>query len=306
MDRFPDVKIVQLRHFVAVIEHGGFKAAAKAVFRSQPALSLSMKELENALGAPLFEKGSHATPTPFGSMFYDEARKLVEHYERAIAAAVDVARVRGGSVRVAAVPSIAHEMLPRAISRFAARYPGIQLHVEDGTATYIHDRVGSGAIDFGIAGKPEPEAELNFTPLIADVMCVVVNARHALFKQRRIEWSDLSGYRIIGNGTMRALPAAVREAVAEQNEIFIANTTTLLAAVEGGVGLTVLPYLARQPYRDSLRFIPLDAPRIERTVGFVELAGRSLSPAAEALRASFVQNLEASRFPELVRRLHAD
>jgi LysR family carnitine catabolism transcriptional activator len=306
MDRFPDVKIAQLRHFVSVIEHGGFKAAAKAVFRSQPALSLSIKELEAALGAPLFEKGSHATPTPFGSVFYGEARKLVEHYERTIAAAIDVARVRGGRVRVAAVPSIAHELLPRAISRFTARYPGIQLHVEDGTAAYIHDRVRSGAIDFGIAGEPELEAELSFTPLIADVMCVVVNARHALFKQRRIEWSDLSGYRMIGNGTMRALPAAVREAAAEQDEIFIANTTTLLAAVEGGVGLTVLPYLAKQRYRDTLRFIPLDAPRIERTVGFVELAGRSLSPAADALRASFVEDLDASQFPELVRRLLPD
>ncbi|MFM0500177.1 LysR family transcriptional regulator [Paraburkholderia caffeinilytica] len=306
MDHFPDVKIAQLRHFVSVIEHGGFKAAAKAVFRSQPALSLSIKELETALGAPLFEKGSHATPTPFGSMFYGEAKKLVEHYERTIAASIDVARVRGGSVRVAAVPSIAHELLPRAISRFTARYPGIQLHVEDGTAAYIHDRVRSGAIDFGIAGEPDLEAELSFTPLIADVMCVVVNAGHALFKQRHIEWRDLSGYRLIGNGTMRALPAAVREAAAEQDELFIANTTTLLAAVEGGVGLTVLPYLAKQRYRETLRFIPLDAPRIERTVGFVELAGRSLSPAADALRASFVEDLDASHFSALVRRLLPD
>ena len=306
MDRFPDVKIAQLRHFVSVIEHGGFKAAAKAVFRSQPALSLSVKELETALGAPLFEKGSHATPTPFGSTFYGEARKLVEHYERTLSAAIDVARVRGGSVRLAAVPSIAHEILPRAISRFTARYPGIQLHVEDGTAAYIHERVRSGAIDFGIAGEPEQESELTFTPLIADVMCVVVNSGHALFRHRHVEWSDLSGYRMIGNGTLRALPPEVREAAAVQDEIFIANTTTLLAAVEGGVGLTVLPYLAKQRYRDALRFIPIDAPRIERTVGFVELAGRSLSPASDALRASFVEDVSETRFPELVRRLLPD
>jgi DNA-binding transcriptional LysR family regulator len=194
-------------------------------------------------------------------------------------------------------------MLPSAISRFAARYPGIQLHVEDGTAAYIHDRVRSGAIDFGIAGEPAAQPELSFTPLIADVMCVVVHAGHALFKQRLIEWSDLSGYRVIGNGTMRSLPANVREAAAEQDEIFIANTTTLLAAVEGGVGLTVLPYLAKQRYRESLRFIPLNTPRIERSIGFVELAGRSLSPAADALRTSFVENLDASNLPELVRRL---
>jgi LysR family carnitine catabolism transcriptional activator len=303
MDRLPDVKIAQLRHFVAVVEHGGFKAAAKAVFRSQPALSLSVKELESVLGAALFEKGSHAEPTPFGMMFYGEARKLVEHYERAIASAIDVARVRGGRVRVAAVPSIAHELLPRAITRFAQRYPGINLQVEDGTAAYIHDRVRSGAIDFGIAGAPADDTELNFTPLLADVMCVVVNAGHALFKRRRVEWKDLSGYRLIGNGTMRALPESIRQAMSEQEDIFIANTTTLLSAVEGGVGLTVLPFLAQQRHRDTLRFIALDAPRVERAVGFIELTGRSLSPAADALRTSFLENLDLSALPGQVRRV---
>ena len=303
MDRLPDVKIAQLRHFVAVIEHGGFKAAAKAVFRSQPALSLSIKELEGVLGTALFEKGSHAAPTPFGLMFYGEARKLVEHYERAIASAIDVANMRGGRVRVAAVPSIAHDLLPHAISRFTQRHPGIDLEVEDGTATYIHERVRSGAIDFGIAGSPGDDRELTFTPLLADVMCVVVNTGHALFKRRRVDWKDLSGYRLIGNGTMRTLPEPVRQAMSGQEGIFIANTTTLLSAVEGGVGLTVLPYLAQQRHRSALRFIPLDAPRVEREVGFIELMGRSLSPAANALHESFVQNLHASPLPSYVRRL---
>jgi DNA-binding transcriptional LysR family regulator len=306
MDRLPDVKITQLRHFVAVIEHGGFKSAAKAVFRSQPALSLSIKELESVLGAPLFEKGSHAAPTPFGEMFYGEARKLVEHYERAIASAIDVAKVRGGHVRVAAVPSIAHDLLPRAISRFTQSYPGISLQVEDGTAAYIHDRVRSGVIDFGIAGAPVDDTELRFTPLLADVMCVVVNAGHALFRRRRVDWKDLSGYRLIGNGTMRTLPEPVRRAMSEQEGIFIANTTTLLSAVEGGVGLTVLPYLAQQSHRDALRFIALDEPRVERAVGFIELTGRSLSPAANALRESFLVNLDSSPLPPHVRRLTND
>ncbi|WP_321795929.1 LysR family transcriptional regulator [Caballeronia sp. J97] len=302
MERLPDVKITQLRHFVAVIEHRSFKAAAAAVFRSQPALSLSIKELESALGAPLFEKGSHASPTPFGAMLYGEARKLVEHYERVIVSAVDVVRARHGRVRVAAVPSIAHEMLPRAISRYALRHPGIELHVEDGTAAYIYDRVRSGAIDFGIAGEPEGEPELNFTPLLSDVMCVVVKAGHPLFRHRKIKWKDLSGYQLIGNGTMRGLPGALLDAIGKP-DIFIANTTALLSAVEGDVGLTVLPYLAQQRHRETLRFIPLDEPHVERKLGFVEPIGRSLSPAALALRETFLENLDASTLPKQVRRV---
>jgi LysR family transcriptional regulator, carnitine catabolism transcriptional activator len=305
MERFPDVKIAQLRHFVAVVEHGGFKAAAAAVFRSQPALSLSIRELENALGATLFEKGSHASPTPFGTMLYGEARKLVEHYERVIASAVDVVKMRHGRVRVAAVPSIAHEMLPRAISRYALRYPGIELHVEDGTAAYIYDRVRSGAIDFGIAGEPRNEPELSFTPLLSDVMCAVVNTGHPLFRHRKIKWKDLSGYQLIGNGTMQGLPGSLLDAIG-QTDIFIANTTALLSAVEGNVGLTVLPYLAQQRHRETLRFIPLDDPPVERTVGFIESSGRSLSPAALALRESFLENLGASALPKQVRRLTGD
>jgi DNA-binding transcriptional LysR family regulator len=89
-------------------------------------------------------------------------------------------------------------------------------------------------------------------------------------------------------------------------EIFIANTTALLSAVEGEVGLTVLPYLAQQRHRDMLRFIPLDEPPVERTVGFVEPTGRSLSPAALALRESFLENLGVSVLPKQVRRLTFD
>ncbi|HWT36382.1 MAG TPA: LysR substrate-binding domain-containing protein, partial [Paraburkholderia sp.] len=106
--------------------------------------------------------------------------------------------------------------------------------------------------------------------------------------------------------TMRTLPEPVRRAMSEQEGIFIANTTTLLSAVEGGVGLTVLPYLAQQSHRDALRFIALDEPRVERAVGFIELTGRSLSPAANALRESFLVNLDSSPLPPHVRRLTND
>jgi len=89
MDRLPDVKIAQFAALRVCGRAWWLQGRREAVFRSQPALSLSMKELEAALGVPLFEKGSHATPTPFGATFYGEAKKLVEHYERVIAAAVD-------------------------------------------------------------------------------------------------------------------------------------------------------------------------------------------------------------------------
>ncbi|MBN3803063.1 LysR family transcriptional regulator [Paraburkholderia sp. Ac-20336] len=297
--------MTQIRHFVSVVEHGGFKAAAAAVFRSQPALSLSIRELETTLGARLLERGNRVMLTAFGTLFYREAKSLVEHYDRAIQAAIDVAQVRLGRVKIAAVPSIAHEILPRAISRFVRSYPTVNLHVEDGSTIYVHERVKSGTVDFGIASEPDSSSGLRFSPLLADALCAVVPAGHPLFKRKKLKWPQLAASRIIGNGIMQALSPDVRAAIGQPESLFIPNTTTLLAAVENGVGVTVLPFLSNQHNGESLRFIPLESPRVERLVGIVEPEDKSPSPAALALRNGIVEEVQALAPCPEVRRLRS-
>ena len=112
----PELKITQLRHFVWVAELKGFHAAAEKAHRTQPAISLSIKDLENKLGEPLFEKrnakATNAELTPFGQHFMPQAKELIAHHDRIAKDMTLMAEHKTGHLRLASVPSIASRMLP--------------------------------------------------------------------------------------------------------------------------------------------------------------------------------------------------
>lgn len=78
----PELKITPLRYVLAVVDQGGFHAAARQVHRTQPALSMAIRELENRLGEALFERGNQATLTPFGRYCVPRFRELLTQHDR--------------------------------------------------------------------------------------------------------------------------------------------------------------------------------------------------------------------------------
>jgi len=292
MSTLPDIKMGQLRNFVAVVDENGFKAAARAVFRTQPAVSLSVKELERLLGAELFEKNSQSVLTPFGQQFYAQAKELIEHYNNTIRNALSVAQLNAGEVRVAMVPSIAREVLPAAIERFSGSHPQIEIWVDDGDTDYIKERVLSRSVDFGCSrGGAAGDPRLAFEVVARDRLGVVCSAGHPLAGLPSTSWKDLAPFPIISHGFMGLLDPELVTPLLQQSRLRISNIATLLALVEAGVGITILPRLSLPRSFDSARFVPLEDPVVVRTVGIVQLAGTSLSPAADAFRRVLVEEI---------------
>ncbi|MDX1319946.1 MAG: LysR family transcriptional regulator, partial [Oceanospirillum sp.] len=112
----PELKIAQLRHFVWVAELKGFHAAAEKAHRTQPAISLSIRDLETKLGESLFEKRNAKTAktelTPFGQYFLPKAKELITHHDRVAEDMTLLAEHRTGHLRIASIPSIATRILP--------------------------------------------------------------------------------------------------------------------------------------------------------------------------------------------------
>lgn len=289
MDGLPDIKIGQLRNFVAVVEHHGFKAAARVLFRSQPAISLSIKELENLVGVSLFEKNAQNELTPFGKQFYVAARKLVDHYNGTIRGIVDRAHLDAGEVRVAIVPTVARAVLPRALNRFIAAHPKIEIWIEDGDAEYVHERVNSGNVDFGCSGTAMVGSRLTFTEVVSDRMGVVCHVTHPLAQLAVVTWDELHAYHLIGNGAMNLLDRSLLEPLQRVSTLHISNITSLLALVEANIGITILPKLAVPKSSIHSRFVPLSTPEAKRTIGILQLKGVSLNPAAEAFHLALVE-----------------
>src|ERR1700677_5090398 len=118
----------RLRHFVAVVDHGGFTAAAQAVFVSQPALSLAVKELEAELGVAVFTRnGRKVQLTSAGRALLGPARQVLRDLETGEAAVAAVAGLTAGNLTMASLPPLAADPVAPLVGAFRRRFPGIQI-----------------------------------------------------------------------------------------------------------------------------------------------------------------------------------
>lgn len=280
----PDVKLQQLRYFVLVADLKSYHAAAERASRTQPAISLAIRELEHKLGEALFEKGNKAELTPFGRQCYQPAKALLEHYSRVVDQMAMAAERRTGEVAVACVPSFASQMLPPILQRFAAEHPDIRISIEDDTADHVHQRVLHRHVDFGVASLWNIDPNLSFESLLKDPMGLVCRRDHRLASlDTPIDWDDLADETLITNGTVRLLDGTPAREVMARAHLSVSNMISLRALLRAGIGVTALPSLAVDPNDPDLCFIPLEQPRVEREIGLLSPRRYSLSPAAQAL-----------------------
>ncbi|MCZ2722993.1 LysR substrate-binding domain-containing protein [Marinomonas sp. 15G1-11] len=285
----PELKITQLRHFVWVAELKGFHVAAERAHRTQPAISLSIKDLENKLGEDVFEKrntkSAKAELTPFGELFLPKAKELIAHHDRITQDMMLMADHKTGHIRLASVPSIASQVLPELLLEFVADAPDLNVSFFDDNSDAVLNMIENQQVDFGIASlfhKDEHPDKL-FHPIWEDQIGVVCPNDHPLAKQKGIHWKTLLEHRFISNGTSRLLEDSEASPLLGRSQFYISNMISLIAMLEAGVGITTLPRYAFPKESKSLCFIPLDTPHVVRRIGLVQLNNKSLSPAANAL-----------------------
>ncbi len=279
-----DLRLSQLRHFLLIVETKSFRAASKRAFRSQPALSQSIRQLESRLGQPLFEKRSRTTLTPFGESCLPLIREMVAHIERSTTSMLHVAQRTGGRVAIAILPSVATRWLPSLLDAFVRAHPGVEVKVLAEASGNVQRLVAQGEVDFGVSSLHEPDLNLQFTPLIEDRFGLLCRSDHPLAASRRpLSWDALRGHTIIGNVMHRQLADTRAWDFVATARIHVTNLPTLLALVQNGLGITPIPALACPREARGLAFIPLVRPTHARTIGVMALAGRSLLPGADAM-----------------------
>ncbi|MGZ5177993.1 MAG: LysR family transcriptional regulator [Burkholderiales bacterium] len=302
-----DVRLAQLRHFLLIVETKSFRVAAKRAFRSQPALSQSIRQLEARLGQPLFEDGSRTTLTPFGESCLPVIRELVAHIDRATQSMLHVAEVSGGRLSIAIVPSVAGRWLPSLLRTFVTRYPEVEIKVLAEDSHNVHRLVAESEVDFGISSFHDKDPKITYAPLIHDQFGLLCRSDHPFAKARQpISWEQLRGQPILGNAVHRALVDTPAAEFVAKPRIHVSNLATLLRLVEEGLGITPVPALASAGTPERLAFVPLAKPVLTRTSGIMTLAGRSLLPAAQAivdLMKSQLRADEAARAPSRLKSM---
>ena len=184
--------------FLTVHRRGGISSAAKALHRSQPAISRRIALLEQELGVPLFERIAGRT------MLSDAGRVMVPYAERAVAAAQDaenavraLARPNSGPVALAVVGTLAGGRLSAILKRFAAEHPEVELTLRTATSAEVSDLIRRGEATIGLRYDRDRSRDLDCELLFAERLQVVCAPDHPRAGRRVAKLADLRGERWI-------------------------------------------------------------------------------------------------------------
>jgi len=279
-----NMKIEQLRAFIAVAEAGELADAGQRIGRTPAALSMTLKQVEADLGGgALFEGERKGRLTPLGAYALQQARRAVAECDSAVTNIRNFASGASGLARVAAVPTAATRVMPLAIERLRARGPTARVDLRDIDSASVVQAVISGTVDFGIGTLPAAVSGLMAQPLLEDPFMLVCPANHPLAGARRpIEWRDIDASEFIANGLCANIRAPEVAELLARAQLTVRNTTSLLAFIQRGIGVTLLPALAA-PRSDLLCVLPLADTQVTRQLDVLTRQGETLNPAAQTL-----------------------
>ncbi|CAM3494002.1 LysR family transcriptional regulator [Psychrobacter glaciei] len=283
------MKLQQLRHFLFVVEEGGFRAAADRANRSQAALSASIKELEKTLGQRLFEVGNKAILTPFGETCLPKMEQFLTVYQALEDDLKASAAGDKGKIRIASVPSLVTKLLPSVLVEYSKKYPDIEIVLIDDNSVGVANRLLAGEIDLALGNCTSiDQTNIDFTLLISDpigVVCLKSNELNNELNQSqglRLTWQQLMSQPFIYNGTCRLLENTPAEALNRRARYTVENITSLFSLLRNDLGITTLPKLAFPANEPELVWIDLIDPSLNRQIGIFKLANKSISPPAQA------------------------
>ncbi len=280
----------QFRYFEALARHGHFGRAAEACAISQPALSMQIRDLEEAFGAPLFERGARQVRlTGFG----EEVAARVRDILRGVDELDDLARASrdrlAGRLRIGVIPTVAPYLLPAIVGDLARDHAGLDIRVRETVTPKLLTELAEGRLDTAIVALPVSEPALEEVALFTEAFVLVRPAAEAgspvpsaetlarmrlllleeghCFRDQALSFCDLGPSR--GPGRPRDLLDG-------------SSLSTLVQMVAAGIGVTLIPEMAvpvetRSADVSVTRF---PEPQPSRTIGMV---WRRSSPLADRL-----------------------
>jgi LysR family transcriptional regulator, carnitine catabolism transcriptional activator len=310
------VNLVQLGHFLAVVDAGSFTRAAAAVPMAQPSLSGSIRALERSLGTPLFDRsGGRARLTAAGEALVGPARQLQRDAALARSAVRAVAELEGGQLDLVALPGLAADPVAPLLGRFRTAHPAVVVRLLSGEEPAdVVRAVLDGRAELGVTVLGEVDDDAGATsgrPAGAagpagggPALATLTLGHQELVVARRAQAEPWPGTLLhhAGEAIPRAALANVdwvatprgtssrrllEDAVGPSARVVVeaGARDALLALVATGAGAALVPRGAFGPraFGWGCELVPVDPP-IRRTVGLVRRTGRA-SPAAAALLA---------------------
>jgi LysR family transcriptional regulator, hydrogen peroxide-inducible genes activator len=281
-----NVTLRQLRYFDALARHGHFGRAAEACAISQPALSMQIKEMEEALGGVLLERSARQLAlTKLGEELLQRVRDIL----RSVDELGDFARASrdrlAGRLRVGMIPTIAPYLLPKVIENLTRLHPELDIHVRETLTPKLIKEVAEGRLDTAIVALPVSEPSLTEIALFKENFLLVrpgeqegtpVPSRETLREMKLLLLEEGHCFRD------QALSFCNMQTSPPREMLDASSLSTLVQMVGAGIGVTLIPEMAVavEMRSASVSVARFKNPQPSRTIGMV---WRKTSPLARQL-----------------------
>jgi DNA-binding transcriptional LysR family regulator len=235
------IDIDQLRSFIAIVETGSFTRAAEIVHKTQSAVSMQMKRLEERIGRPIFARDGRASKlTDDGERLLDYARRIVKLNVEALSSFTETDLA--GRVRLGVPDDYADRYLPEIMARFARAYPGVELTVMCAPSDDLIGHIDANDLDLAIITNCDSNRASETFRL--ERLLWVTSNRHSIHLEERLPLA-------LGRATCAWRRTAIErlEEISRPYRILYtsANSGAVAAAVLSGLAVSVLPESGLRP-----------------------------------------------------------
>ena len=292
--------LTELKYIVALARERHFGRAAEACFVSQPTLSVAIKKLEEELNVQLFERGSiEISVTPIGLQIVEQAQRVLEQSNAIKEIALHGKDPLSGPLKLGVIYTIGPYLLPALVRQIIGSAPRMPLMLTENFTVKLLESLRQGEIDAAIVADPFSDHGLVSQALYEEPFFVAVPKTHDWAQRETIESQELKQQTMLLLGSGHCFRDHVLEVCPELSR-FSHNSSGIQKTFEGssletirhmvasGIGITVLPALAREADDTAslLRYLPFTAPAPLRRVSLVWRKSYSRSEALAAVRAA--------------------
>lgn len=270
--------LVQLEYIIAIETYRSFGLAAEKCFVTQPTLSMQVQKLEEDLGVKLFDRSRQpVVPTEIGMEILEQARLIVKESYRIKEIISNKKGGAEGELKIGIIPTMAPYLMPKVISAFMEKYPGVQLIIWEYTTEQIVYELKNGLLDCGILSTPLEDKSLHENPLFFELFVAYLSKSSSLIRKKSLSPKDIDADDLWllneGHCMRNQILNICNRKRSEENKPFEYNTDsveTLKRMVDMNKGITLLPELSLADFSvrqlDRVRYFKSPAPSREISI----------------------------------------
>jgi len=282
------MELAQLEAMLAIARTHSFAEAAQEIGRTQPAVSIAIKKLEEEIGAALFDRVRRDIRlTAAGEIFYDYAVKILNLRTQAKESIDELRKLQTGKVKIGANESTSLYLLPEAILSFRSKFPSVRVEAFRSSSVELPYEIKERNLDLGILSYDPEDPDIESFPLREDELILIVLPGHRLTKKRKVMLSDLGteifiAHNVHSPSRQHVIDVFQKKRIPLNIGIELSNIETIKDFVRRKMGIAFIPRLCveKELSNGEFRVVEVQDFHHKRTIRAILLKDSNHSHAA--------------------------